>query len=46
MKQIDGPENIRQDQPVERRRFLTKILGVLAGVGIMGGAGKASCPDG
>ncbi len=40
MKQIDGPENIRQDQPVERRRFLTKILGVLAGVGIMGGAGK------
>ncbi|HEY9164533.1 MAG TPA: tail fiber protein [Candidatus Kryptonia bacterium] len=40
MEQISLPGNTEEKKPAERRRFLAKILGAVAGAGILGGAGK------
>jgi microcystin-dependent protein len=40
MKELQVPKTTEGDKPADRRRFLTKALGLVAGAGIVGGASR------
>ncbi len=40
MKELQASKDLKKSENSERRRFLAKVMGAVAGVGILGGTGK------